>query len=223
MNRCFVLLLVVMASFSALAKREKVKPVPQHQNFVLSDDELNARIERHLREARDKAPEYISEKMLPDWAMEPLENVSVLMKYVDVEDENGINVYYPKGVYFDEKENSVHFYFEANGRVPINPCLAFFYYADDSLDIQSVDFIINDEKFSYEPQEVIKGSEGKMIWEWFDDKLDSDCDWLITLFAHANNASMRIHGASCNHIRDLNAEQIKELRHLAQLYLQLKN
>ena len=210
-----------MCLCAAFAQKPTGKVV-RTESMKLTEEELEARIAKHLEEAGKNAPEYVSEKMLPDWETEPLGSVEELLQYADKEEEDGMDVYYPTGSEYDENQNAIHFYFKAKNGIAKSACLAMYYYADASLDIESVDFVINDETHNFKPSEITSGSEEKMYWEWFDEEIKPEHERLIFLFAHAYWGTMRIRGRQCSLIRKLSEEQLSELRNSAQLYYRMR-
>ncbi|MGN0213790.1 MAG: hypothetical protein ACI4AH_03150 [Muribaculaceae bacterium] len=181
-----------------------------------SQEEVEANVDRFIAEARAKAPAH--ETYVPDFAKrrihdeEKMSQQQLLTSFA-AKHTVGKTKYVPKSAPSMVEQNAVYLYFEVpTGSRPGDMNIRVQYYADDRLDIQSVEFLINGEKYLLKPDKLNFKKEGKYVSEWFDMPLVGESASLAEAMGYANYVRVKFLGKSCNHIKDLTRDQVSTLR-----------
>ncbi len=156
------------------------------------------------------------------WTDEPVkQSTSQLLPYfVSTPVDNGITRYMPKGVTMDNSFNSLYLYFDSSNGKPTDLRLRAQYYADDALDIEQVDFVINGFKYNYVPQVVNRGKgNGRMVWENFDEAVSAPMKDLVYALTHGQAVVVKYVGSrGFSHVKELTADEINDMYRTLELY-----
>lgn len=115
--------------------------------------------------------------------------------------------------------NAIFLYFNNTGN-KLGPLrLKLQYYADNWLFFEKVRFSIDGKAFEYIPSDTETDSgNGGMIWEWFDERLDSDDKELIEALSNAKSAKMKLIGRQYYKIKDISKSQLNDIKRTLDLY-----
>lgn len=156
------------------------------------------------------------------WTDEPVrQSASQLLPYfASTPVDNGITRYMPKDVTMDNSFNSLYLYFDSSNGKPKDLRLRAQYYADDALDIEQVDFVINGFKYHYVPQAVNRGKgNGRMVWENFDDAVSEQMKDLVYALTHGQAVVVKYVGnRGFSHVKELTADEINDMYRTLELY-----
>ena len=198
----------------ALVRKPTGNAAQANQRRPQTQEEIDAKIEQYLAEARAKAPAYVSTKYVAEGYKHPEEEMSKeqLLTYFNVREEGGKKIYSPKAASNKIETNDLYLYFEEkNGSVgPL--MMQVYYYADDPLDIQFMDFGINGEHLKFKPSLVDHSRKGRFYSERFVQALQGADTQLADAMGHAHYVRSKYIGKSCNHIKDLSKQQVANLR-----------
>ena len=127
----------------------------------------------------------------------------------------------PRDVTMDDTENAIYFYLNQDGTG--NPNLLHLrvqYYADDPLEFQQLQFLIDGFDYEYTPTNFKRGKgKGIMIWENSDDVLTAADKDLVYALSHAKWVQMKLIGKDgMKHVNMLSDDQIKDFYRVLQLY-----
>ncbi|MGM9803909.1 MAG: hypothetical protein ACI308_07015 [Muribaculaceae bacterium] len=181
-----------------------------------SQAEVEANVEKYLAEARSKAPEH--ETYVPDFARRRIHDEekmtqTQLLTSFNAKHTVGNTKYVPKSAPSRIEQNGIYLYFSVpTGSRPGVMNLRVQYYADDRLDTQAVEFLINGQKFCVTPDKLNTKREGRYVSEWFDVEMTGDNQLLLEAMGYANYVRVKFLGKSCNHIKDLTRDQVSTLR-----------
>lgn len=201
---------------SSVAKNNKAVLEAMNKRAHQSQEEIEANVERFVAEARAKAPKH--ETYVPEFAQRRIhdeEKMSQqqLLNSFAAKHTVGKTKYVPKSAPSMVEQNAIYLYFEVpTGSRPGAMNIRVQYYADDRLDIQSVEFQINGSKYLLKPDKLNTKKEGKYVSEWFDMPLVGDNANLVEAMGYANYVRVKFFGKSCNHIKDLTRDQVSTLR-----------
>lgn len=133
---------------------------------------------------------------------------------------DGTTRYMPKDVRMENNYNGLYLYFDTNRGKPQGLRLRAQYYADDALDIERVDFIINGFKYGYTPLTVNRGKgNGRMVWENFDDAVGTPMKDLVYALTHGHAVIVKFVGSrGFSHVKELTADEIKDMYRTLELY-----
>ncbi len=155
------------------------------------------------------------------WIDEPVETTeNELLASVSRTAQGAALRYMPRGASMENTKNGFYLYFdERTSPLPLR--LRVQYYADDPLNFNRIDFLIDGFEYSYQPSQKQSGRVyGKMIWENCDEPLTASDKDLIYALTHCQWARMSLVGHDgINHVKMLSDEQLKGLRTVLQLYL----
>ena len=155
------------------------------------------------------------------WTDEPVrQQASQLLPYFSTTTANGGTRYMPADVTMDNESNSIYLYFDARRGKPQPLRLRAQYYADDALDIEQVDFIVNGFDYKYTPRQVNRGKgNGRMVWENFDDAVDTSMKDLVYAITHGRVVTVKYIGSSgISHVKKLTTDEISHLTRALELY-----
>lgn len=200
------------------AARQSNKAVIEQMNKRAnqSQEEVEANVERFLAEARSKAPKH--ETYVPEFAQRRVhdeENMTQeqLLKSFTAKHTIGKTKYVPRSAPSMVEQNAIYLFFEVpTASRPGDMNIRVQYYADDRLDIQKVEFLINGNKYTITPLHLNTSRQGKYVAEWFEMPLRGDNASLVDAMGYANYVRVKFIGKQCNHIKDLTRTQVADLR-----------
>lgn len=128
--------------------------------------------------------------------------------------------YVPKDVSMDKVDNGIFFYFNVKDSKPSPLRLRAQYCADDPLNIEKVQFIIDGYSYMFTPSGVEAGQGGSnLYWENFDNPLSKSDKDLAYALSHCSWARVMYMGAEgINHVKKISERQIKDFYYALQLY-----
>ena len=149
------------------------------------------------------------------------ETVDALLPQVATRNDGSGVRYMPQGVTTDNSDNAVYFYFvtDASG-VPGPLRLRVQYYADDPLNFEDVEFLVDGFDYHIMPANMHSGSLGSMYWQNCDERLrQQDKDLTYAVSHSARWITMKLHGADgMIHLKDLSDRQRKDFANILSLY-----
>ena len=181
-----------------------------------SAEEVEANVERFLAEARAKAPKH--ETYVPEFARRRIHDEEKmtqeqLLKSFTAKHTIGKTKYVPRSAPSMVEQNAIYLFFEVpTASRPGDMNIRVQYYADDRLDIQKVEFLINGYKYTITPLHLNTSRQGKYVAEWFEMPLRGDNASLVDAMGYANYVRVKFIGKQCNHIKDLTRTQVADLR-----------
>ena len=181
-----------------------------------SAEEVEANVERFLAEARAKAPKH--ETYVPEFARRRIHDEEKmtqeqLLKSFTAKHTIGKTKYVPRSAPSMVEQNAIYLFFEVpTASRPGDMNIRVQYYADDSLDIQKVEFTINGSKYTLTPEHLNTRRQGKYVSEWFEMPLKGSDASLVEAMGYANYVRVKFIGKQCNHIKDLTRNQVADLR-----------
>lgn len=117
-------------------------------------------------------------------------------------------------------QNGVYVFFLTNGEgVTPDKKNMFFslqYYGDDWLFIKSVDFLIDGQRYYFQPSQWKHDNDSK-VWEWTVDRMGVNED-IVAALKNAKVAKMRLNGQKYNKDKVITAEQLKAIRETCQYF-----
>ena len=136
-----------------------------------------------------------------------------LLKSFTAKHTIGKTKYVPRSAPSMVEQNAIYLFFEVpTASRPGDMNIRVQYYADDSLDIQTVEFTINGSKYTLTPEHLNTRRQGKYVSEWFEMPLIGSDASLVEAMGYANYVRVKFIGKQCNHIKDLTRNQVADLR-----------
>lgn len=158
----------------------------------------------------------------PTWQDDPIvESESELLSLLDKRSTGtGVMRYMPRGVSMSTTENAFYAYFTTDG-ARVDPLrVRVQYYADDPLQFNDIQFIIDGFNYDYRAISPKRGKgTGRMIWEQSDQVATASDKDLLYALSHARWVRMSLVGADgVKHVKMLTEQQIRDFYSILQLY-----
>lgn len=156
------------------------------------------------------------------WKDDPVTETEneLLMQVSKSSPQSGTVRYMPQGVTMSRTDNEFYAYFTSHD-AQIEPLrIRVQYYADDPLNFNDIQFLIDGFEYSYHALSPQRGKgNGRMIWEQSDQAIHSSEKDLIYALSHAQWVRMSLVGADgTKHVKMLTKKQIQDFYCILQLY-----
>lgn len=117
--------------------------------------------------------------------------------------------------------NRIYPYFELDDSIARNFRFRVQYTADDWLFIQKITFNIDGSRnIVFVPEKMERDNDSK-IWEWCDEPIDNQYEFLISALANAKKAKVKFDGQQYYDTRTITNNELKYIRKTYEFYLAL--